>query len=60
MLATIGLMVGAYILTRMLELDLRKETHIAVKVFAALTFLFTLVAMFDLFSAGTKGTAGLP
>ena len=60
MVGTIGLMIGAYILTRMLELDLRKETHVAVKIFAALTFLLALVGMFDLVSSGSKAASSLP
>jgi hypothetical protein len=60
MLATIGLMVGAYIFTRCIDMGTRQGANTVIKVFAALTLIFTAVCMFDLATAGIKGTPGLP
>jgi hypothetical protein len=48
-------MIGAYIITRMIDLGTRKDAHNGVKVFAALTLLFTVLCMASLaLSSGTS------
>lgn len=51
MLPAIGLMVGAYILTRMLELATNKAAHPLAKIFAILTFIVTVVCIIAVLSA---------
>lgn len=58
MIPDIGLMVGCYIITRMVSLANREEESIAVKIFAGITILATAFALFDLLYRGT-GT-GMP
>ncbi len=54
MIPAIGLMIGAYIVTRMFDLMAKAETHKAVKVFAVLTVLITLVSVVDILNAGSS------
>ena len=42
MIKIIGLMVGAYIYTRMMGLMMAKDTFIIIRIFAAITILFTM------------------
>ena len=60
MIPDIGLMVGAYIVTRMLRLLVKtepKENGVVV-FFAAVTILVTVICLYDLLSRGT--TSGMP
>ena len=54
MIPIIGLMIGAYIFTRMAELLGRSEAGIVVRIFAALTLLISLVGMFILLLSGAS------
>jgi hypothetical protein len=60
MLPTIGLMIGAYIITRMIDIGNRKDSSVVVKVFCALTLLFTVFCMFSLATASTSASSSLP
>lgn len=55
MIPALGVMIGAYIFTRMLEMILAKDNGVALKVFAVLTILITLVSVVDIMNAGTRG-----
>jgi hypothetical protein len=57
---TIGLMIGAYIITRMIDLGNREATHGVTKVFAVLTLLFTIVCMFSLVMGSASSSTRLP
>lgn len=57
MIPAIGLMIGFYIITRMLEL-LASDKKMWVKVFGVITILVTLVSLIDLLSAGSRAGAG--
>lgn len=46
-------MIGIYIITRMLEM-LSKQRPMPVKVFGVITILVTLVAVVDIFNAGSR------
>lgn len=52
MLPTIGVMVGAYIFTRMLELLLDKERESVVAVFAVITMIIVFFGVIGLISSG--------
>ncbi len=55
MVATIGLMIGIYIITRMISFLTRKDERVesgVVKVFAVITILVTLVCILDLLTRG--------
>lgn len=55
MIPDIGLMVGLYIITRMISFLLRKETraeNTVVKVFAVITIIITAICIVDLLSHG--------
>ena len=52
MLPTIGVMVGAYIFTRMLELLLNKERESVVAVFAVITMIIVFFGVIGLISSG--------
>jgi len=57
MIPTIGIMIGFYIVTRMISLLLRKDAraeHILVKVFAIITILVNLICVADLMLSGTR------
>jgi hypothetical protein len=57
MVPAIGIMIAAYIITRMIDL-LSKETKTIVKVVSCITILVTLVSAVDILNAGA-GVAGL-
>ena len=52
MISTIGIMIGAYIVTRMIELIMRDDTGYLLDIFAVLTLLVTGVCLLLLFSSG--------
>lgn len=54
MIPTIGVMIGAYIFTRMAELLGRSEAGIVVRILAAMTLLVALVGMFILLVSGAS------
>jgi hypothetical protein len=57
MIPDIGLMIGAYIITRMFSFLTRKgqmEESLVVKIFAIITMLLTFVVVIDLFTRGTS------
>ncbi|OHB72423.1 MAG: hypothetical protein A2W23_07645 [Planctomycetes bacterium RBG_16_43_13] len=59
MLATIGVMIGIYIITRMISFLTRKEPRsesTIVKVFAWITIVVTTVAIIDFLARGTTST----
>lgn len=58
MIPDIGLMVGFYIITRMVSLANRENESIVVKILAALTILVTAWAIFDLITRGASLPAG--
>ncbi len=62
MIAEIGIMIGAYIITRMTSLIGQKtEGKVSVtEVFAAITILVTAFICFDLFVRGLTASAQLP
>ena len=57
MIPLIGYMIGAYILTRMIEVILNKETHGAVAIFAFITCLIVCLCLMGLFFNGFKGAS---
>lgn len=59
MIPTIGLMIGAYIIARMVELLSRSDRGPTTKVFAAISIIVALLSMYDLISAGVK-SSGIP
>ena len=59
MIPEIGLMVGFYIITRMVSLLMRKgerKESIAVYVFAVLTILTTIFVIYDLFTGSADAS----
>lgn len=56
MIPLIGLMVGAYIITKMLSLviDKPKETNIVTVVFAIATILISLYVIYSLLTSGSE------
>jgi len=57
MIPTIGVMIGWYIITRMLSFLTRKEERqegIVVRVFAIFTIIVTIIGMLDLMSRGSQ------
>ncbi len=59
MIPDIGVMIGAYIITRMISFLTRKEQRaesFIVKVLAVITIIVTVVVIIDLFSKGTNTT----
>lgn len=61
MIPDIGVMIGVYIITRMLSFLTRREPRaesLLVKVFAAITILVTLLMILDLLIRGTAQTPG--
>lgn len=57
MIPDIGLMVGLYIITRMIVIICDKNQATLPKVFSAVTILVALVCIVDLLN---KGSAGIP
>ncbi len=54
MIPALGVMIAAYIITRMFEMISKAETKTVVKVFACLTILITLVSIIDIMNAGSR------
>ncbi|WP_167226566.1 hypothetical protein [Massilia rubra] len=54
MIPIIGLMIGTYIFTRMLELATSKEAHVAVKLCAIITLVVVAFCTVMLFFAGSQ------
>ena len=52
-------MIGAYIITRMLEMLARDTTKTIIKVMGVLTILITLVCLADVLNSGMPVSAGL-
>lgn len=61
MIPAIGLMIAAYIFTRMLQIiiDKAKETNIVVMLCAVITIIVTLYAAYVLITKGTEIASGL-
>lgn len=60
MIPAIGLMVGAYILTRMVHMLGRSDVSSIAKLFSVGTILVVLFGCFVLLTAGSMAPAGLP
>ncbi|KKW40944.1 hypothetical protein A2454_00590 [Candidatus Peribacteria bacterium RIFOXYC2_FULL_55_14] len=62
MLAEIGIMVGFYIMTRMLSLERTKEGKVSsfARVFSAVTFIVTALVVIDLVIRGFSASAEIP
>lgn len=61
MIPDIGLMIGFYIITRMISFLTRKEPmaeNLVVKVFAVITLFVTMIALLDLLLRGTTSGMG--
>jgi hypothetical protein len=56
MIPTIGTMIGAYIITRMLDL-LSSDKKTIIKVFGVITILVTLLGIIDLLNSGSRAAA---
>jgi len=59
MIPEIGLMIGFYIITRMISLLMRKgerKENIVVYVFAVITILITIFVMYDLITGGVDAS----
>lgn len=54
MIPAIGVMLGAYIITRMFEIMTKAEAKTVVKVFSCITVLITLVCVIDILNAGSN------
>ena len=59
MIPTIGIMIGAYIFTRMAELIQSKDAGVMVKIFATLTLLVSVVGTLVLMFSGSSLPPGL-
>jgi hypothetical protein len=61
MIPAIGLMIGAYIFTRMTELlaGQNKSAQVVTKIFAVLTMLITAISVLGLITSGSTMPAGL-
>lgn len=60
MIQIIGLMIGAYIFTRMLDLSMRKDTHTVLRWIAVLTAFFDCLMIVLLLSMGNDTAAFRP
>ena len=54
MIPAIGMMIGAYIVTRMLELMVNPDSKTVVKVFAVITIVVTIISQIDILNAGSS------
>lgn len=54
MIQTIGIMIGAYILTRMVEIFMSEKPGVIVRLFAAGTILVTLIGIAALLLSGAR------
>lgn len=59
MIQLIGLMMGAYIFTRLLDTATTARVHIAVRVVALLAILVDLLCVVGLLASGSSPTSGL-
>jgi hypothetical protein len=59
MIPAIGLMIAAYTFTRMIELLMRPDRGIIVKIFAVLTLITIALASFALMASSISGSSGL-
>lgn len=57
MIPTIGIMIGAYIITRMIDLLMQEKTGIVVSLFAVLTLIVTGIGLFILLVGGASTAA---
>lgn len=62
MLAEIGIMVGFYIMTKMLALERKKDGTVSsfTRIFSAVTFIVTCLVVIDLAHRGISATNQLP
>jgi len=62
MLAEIGIMVGFYIMTKMLALERTKEGKVTsfTRVFSAVTFIVTALVVLDLVFRGFSASSQIP
>ena len=59
MIPALSLMIGMYIITRMLEILLKDDTNTFVKVIGLITVVITLISLFDILIKGASvSTAG--
>lgn len=54
MIQVIGVMIAAYIITRMVEIVTNKQTHDTVALFAFATIAITAIGVFMLFTTGNQ------
>lgn len=59
MIPLIGIMIGAYIFTRMIEAILNKETHGAVAICALITIVVVGICVFSLLTISLSDISGL-
>lgn len=59
MIPTIGVMMGAYIFARLLEMTLHKDNNALVKLVAVIAMLVDIVCVLGLVSQGSSLPAGL-
>ena len=59
MIQIIGIMIGGYIFTRMLEVATTQSISVVVRLFAILTILLDLLCIVFLLGAGSQMAAGL-
>ncbi|MFA5115683.1 MAG: hypothetical protein WC486_00165 [Candidatus Omnitrophota bacterium] len=52
MIQAIGIMIGFYILTRMLQISGKKDTVTSAKIFAAITAIVTIICLFVIVFSG--------
>ena len=53
MIQAIGIMIGFYIITRMLQISGKKDTVTSAKVFAAITAIVTILCLITIVLTGT-------
>ena len=58
MIPAIGLMIAAYIFTRMIELIINKQTHGAIVTCAVITIIIVGLSTFDLIASGIASSTG--
>lgn len=58
MIPAIGVMIAAYIVTRMMEILAKTESRKVIKAFAVITILLTLISVVDILSAGSSFPRG--
>jgi hypothetical protein len=58
MFPAFGVMIGVYIITRMLDM-LSGEKKTVIKVFACITIVLTLISVVDILNAGSRASAAL-